>query len=1018
MFVFKEELGSVVVLRIVPVVVLVLLSGCGYHGCISQQDVMNDKIRSVVYTDPKRQGDGSRLHWVKVDLPMKDKNINLKVEHYGINFCSGAEVREVKLEASLGEEIVQGKPKKFTVDFPVPIMPGETIQFSLVPVRKFTVTNDICRNQDEDIYVVNVEDCINNLIGQERFINFSHKLEEKQGFMNAWYEVSKDNPAPPFVSGFYPHIIPGNVSEEELKKRFVNSEATTNTNSDEDGTYKYLCYNDYDIAAEVQKQKNVNSPVQGGNLSYTTWGLKKCVIKCQPFGEYGHRPGSTGVAPSCRRVCQKVDGEGGGGNAGVVEEVIDRSKLNSLEKQVLLARAKYQDRMDEFAVNVGCGVLRMGESSQHNRTSPRDTPTRASKGHAYHLVSYGASPNTGVLGTKVLPFVKVVTPEIKVVIPENGSIATLRQNASAAANTAASAEANEPDATMVTLEEAKKALPDVDEYLKLDQNYELKGQNGTGVSKIELQLEPKSTTSSSSSTSGGFFVVGSYKISVRKDCGPHMEKSLYYTFSEGYPDYDPGAANTHVIEFLKSDTTVIPSSHSNGGDLYYGVRDNGDGYDNNTGFFEIQATAPRKPPRVISHVVTWVEERVRTALYGTNKSNSVVANMYGHISRRGAFINLVNALLILYILINSLYFFLGFSKASIFQLFCIFAKIITVMYVIRPDSWTFFNDHLFNLFINAPKDLINIMTGDTGAAGDFGFMDGILFRFTVSQTWLQILALIFAGPIGWISVALIFWGLFVLVQCLFSAVVIYLVSMMLIALLLSIAPFFLICILFVRTKAIFDAWIKVLLQTAMQPVVVFSCIALLVQAINNVIYAMLNFQVCDSCVLSISLKIVDLCVLYFLVPMGIVPAAPVNDVVRELYNTGDAILIGLPGPFFNILIFIAIAHAARDFVISSGEMCSIMFGAFTNLSDVGSGAAQSLLSIVGMDRATGQMADHQERQAELHGRGAGAGREEGALSRAIPGERSESPAAQRRPVFVPQDPPSSFGGGGSRGGTS
>ncbi|MGN7678798.1 MAG: type IV secretion system protein [Anaplasma sp.] len=1003
-------------LRIVPVVLLMLLSGCGYHGCMSQQDVMNDKIRSVVYTNPKQRGDGSRLHWVKVDFPMKGKDINLKIEHHGINFCSDAEVSEVRLEASIGDAINSGKKKTFTVNFPVKIMPDETVQFSLVPVRRFTVTNDICRNQDEDIYVVDTEDCINNLMGQERFINFSHKLEEKHGFMNAWYEISKDNPAPPFVSGFYPHIISGNASEEEIKKQFSGDD-----DKNKEETYKHLCYNDYDIAAEVQKQgSGGSSSVKGGSLSYTAWGLKKCVIKCQPFGEYGYRPGSTGVAPSCRRVCQKVGGEGKADSA--VEEIIDRTKLGKLEQDVLAARAKYQNRMDEFAINVDCGVLQMGKSAQEeqsrkdSQSQNQGSNTRASRGHAYHLVSYGASSGTGVLGTKVLPFIKVG----RLLTLANNNNNTPKTVSGTVSTSQSSTTTNEPDVTMVTLEDTKKVLPDVENYLRLDQDYKLaqgQGQN-TDTTKIELTLEPKN---GNSSTSNGKFWVGSYRISVRKDCGPHMKNSLYYTFSEGYPNYEPGDKNnkTHVIDFLTSDAIKIPSNQSNDGDLYYGVLDNGDGYDNNTGFFEIQATAPRKPPRVISHIVSWVEERVRMALYGTNKSNSVVANMYGHISRRGAFINLVNALLILYILINSLYFFLGFSRASMFQLFCVFAKIIIVMYVIRPDSWTFFNDHLFNLFINAPKELINIMTGDTGAAGDFGFMDGILFRFAVSQTWLQILALIFAGPIGWISVALIFWGLFVLVQCLFSAVVIYLISMMLIALLLSIAPFFLICILFSRTKAIFDAWIKVLLQTAMQPVVIFSCIALLVQAVNNVIYAMLNFQVCDACVLSIDLKVTSLCLLNFLLPMGIVPAAPVNDVVRELYNTGDMILIGLPGPFFNILIFIAIAHAARDFVISSGEMCSIMFGAFTNLSDVGSGAAQSLLSIVGMDRMTGQMAAHQERQAELYGRGAGAGREGGAMSRAIPGGvgGQESPASRRRPVFVPQDPPSSFGGGGSGGGT-
>ena len=490
-----------------------------------------------------------------------------------------------------------------------------------------------------------------------------------------------------------------------------------------------------------------------------------------------------------------------------------------------------------------------------------------------------------------------------------------------------------------------------------------------------------------------------------------MSKSLVYGFFESYPSTEAAYASTKELDFMEPKTKI--SAENAARDLYIGVKDNGDGFDNNIGYFEIQAKVRKNPPRFFGHIAKWTEERVKTGLYGnkSDKTESVVHRLYRHISTSGPFTKMVNALLILYILLSSLYFFLGFSKSSLFQLVCMIAKIIVVMYVLRPDSWAFFNDHLFNFFIDGPKFLIGAMTGDVGSDGDFGFMDGILYRFGVSQTWIQLLALLFSGPVGWISVGLIFWGIIVLVQFLFQAIVIYLISIITIALLLSIAPYFLICVLFKRTKSIFDMWIKVLLQTAVQPVLIFSCIALLINAINDVIYAMLNFEVCDACIYNIDLKVTTLCILSFPLPIGVIPMTAINDTVRELYNTDMPVLLGLPGPVFNILIFVALANAARDFVLNSGEMCSIMFGAFTNLSEVGSTAAQSLLSTFGLDKATGRMLEHHRHQSALFDRGAGAGRDQRSITGPMAGgggAPSDGGGSRRRPVIHPQDPPSSF----------
>ena len=1002
-------------LRIIPVVFLMLLSGCGYHGCMSQQDAMNDTVRSVVYANPKQRSDGLQGSWVKVDFPVKDKDIKLEIEHYNVDFCHDAELPEVKLEAFPGDMLTPGKQKEFVVRFPVSIMPKDKIRFSLVPIRSFTVDDAICRNQDDDIYAADAEECKKRDIGQQRVINFSHKLVDKHGFMNSWYEVPKDAMASPFVAGFHPHIIPGKSDEESLKKGF----STTENKDDQ----KYLCYSDYDIKKEADGTTSGSSNTEVGTLSSTPRGMQYCVVRCQPFGRYGYRPGSRELPTGCYKSCVDYSkrGAASGSSSTASASTNDaEKKLNEVLTKVHDARARYVRAMDELAANEYCGVLKTVQSSvaASSSTGAQDVPKK--EYHAYHLLSY--DKGNGVLAT-VLPFVHKPQYSNQYTFKP---VSIKKENNSSIFASSSHNENGDDIASRVKLptkdDAVKAGFKDIDEYLELDRDYEVSTSGysyGIGMLVLPLKYTNGNTTGSSTASNNEKILVGSYKLKIKKDCGAYLEDSLYYTFSEGYPEYKPGdntgtSNKSHKLDFMKNSEIKIPKANNTGGDLYYGVRDNGDGTSNNMGHFEIKATIAKTPPKFFSHIVKWTEDRVRSALYGNKEGGkeSVIAGMYRHISTDGPFIRLVNALLILYVMISSLYFFLGFSRASIFQLFIIFAKIIIVVYVIRPDSWTFFNDHLFKLFTDGPKSFIAIMTGGVGNSNDFGFMDGILYRFSVSQTWIQLLALIFSGPVGWLTVVLIFWGLFLLVECMFSAVVIYLISIMLIALLLCIAPFFLICVLFKRTKAIFDAWIKVLLQTAMQPVLIFSCIALMVQIVNSVIYAMLNFQVCEACVLSLDLKIATLCVLRFLLPMGIVPIMPVSDVVRELYNTGDTILIGIPGPLFNVLIFVAVAHATRDFVISSGEMCSIMFGAFTNLSDVGENAAQALLSIVGMDKMTGHMAAQQKHQSSLFYRGAGAGREESFASRLMPTSQGMQPGAgaptKRKQIVHPADPPASF----------
>ncbi|WP_052689105.1 TrbL/VirB6 family protein, partial [Anaplasma phagocytophilum] len=885
---------------------LLILTGCGYHGCISQANVYEDTVRSVVFANSGEKGQkDSSKYWTKVDFPLSGKKLNLQVEHHHLNFCENAQIDAMELRISDSDPISAAKQKEFKFTFPVVIMPGEEIRFFLNPVNNFTIDDETCRNGKADIRVSDVGACLSSDIGNKYPLYFSSKLGGGSGYYNSWYKVAKGE-APYITDGIpeYLHISGGGL---------LKPSSPENLGKEQD---KLLCLNRGELEEYVDKlleeEKKANE-----------------------------------------------DSKEGTKNPAAEKEKRDK-KLAEVRAKVRGVREKFKSSMDAYSLNVHCKKLCSGIIDK----------SQECQGYHKLLQVQGEEERD------VIPFVKLKGNSFALSKLEKKELPKGMEKAQVPKEFARDFEDSK-------LEQAKAtgtAFGQSEDYLVLNRAYTVNTDSRKFVPKssskkgdeISLLVEvPKEVSGD---------IAGSYTLSAKKDCSAHIGKSLYYVFSEGPPTFEPGPNNkSRQIDFIDTGSVFIDAVGEKG-DLYFGIHDNGDGYENNVGYFEIHTKATKIPPRIFGHIVSWTEGKVRSALYGSSDADSVVHKLYRHISQSGPFMRMVNALLVLYVIVSALYFCFGFSKASIFQLFITVMKIMIVMYVLRPDSWTFFNDHLLSIFIDGPKFLIDAMTGGIGSGGDFGFMDGILYRFSVTQTWIQLLALIFAGPIGWLSVILIFWGIIVLIQFLFQAVVIYLVSIMTIALLLCIAPYFLICVLFKRTKSIFDMWIKVLLQTAMQPVLIFSCIALLVHAINEVIYAMLNFEVCDTCVFNIDLKLTTLCLLSFPLPIGIIPMIPITDTIREIHNTGEAMLIGLPGPIFNILIFLALVHAARDFVLNSGEMSSVMFGAFTNLSEVGTTAAQSLLSVVGLDRQTGQMLEQHQHQSELFSRGPGAGRQEGAFS--------------------------------------
>ncbi|QXK91862.1 type IV secretion system protein [Neoehrlichia mikurensis] len=890
-------------LKIAVLIFIFLLSGCGYHGCVSQNDVFFDIVKTIIPTKLRQDDSKQSILWVKSDAVLtKGSNIELRISHVGLDFCkdNSIDVKVVPDYKSNNSEIV------IPIDFPYNVMRGEKINFYLKPSIAGDITKEICESGcDDKICVIDEELCKEKRIDTKYSVNVN---AENGVFSNMLYPVNDQGVALPYWIDNYPVYTIFDGMSDNIK---IGSDNSRNDSLLKDDLW-YICASKENISKEIERLNNLSN--------------------------------------------------------GIGNKVV-RDAKSFVEEHYKLIFNKYRKIYTAYSVNEMCGNIYSLFSDIVNKY--------------YFITLMSNTVQDNISRFDVLPLVK-----LKV----NGKVIHNNKHF---------------DSKIVT------KFPNIKEYLLInysyefvddiifyDVNYDMLTPKLKSLNTISLVVDNQYQFNGENKKLGG-----SYDLKIVKDCSAHIENSLYYVISKDIPNIYPGDQGSTKLDFLHSNIINIPIDRP--GDLYYAVRDNGDGYHNNTGYFEIKAVIPKTIPKIISYVINWVKDQVYMALYSTDKhnANSTIRIIYDNITSNGSFIKTVNALLTLYLLISVLFFFIGFSRLSLFDIVVSVIKISIVIYVLRPESWVFFKDHLFDLFINAPIELIRIFTGNAG--GDFEFLDSLLYRFAFSQTWMQIFSLLFAGPVGWLSVFLILWGLITLMWCILISVITYLISILSIGLLLCIAPFFIICILFRRTKAIFDAWIKALLQTSVQPIIIFASLALLVQAIHSIVYNMLNFQVCDACVFNVTLTHgVTFCLLEFLLPIGFSPVSSFSENIRDAVNNDSVLFIGIPSALNNIIMFVIFSHAMKSFISIAGEMCTSIFGSFANLSSVADVATESFLSSFGGGRTYGMNIDRYKMSREMYNRGNDGNRDDGAFSQLSPVSRNI-----KRPnsaIQIPEKPPSSF----------
>ncbi|AZU37283.1 conjugal transfer protein TrbL [Wolbachia endosymbiont of Bemisia tabaci] len=465
---------------------------------------------------------------------------------------------------------------------------------------------------------------------------------------------------------------------------------------------------------------------------------------------------------------------------------------------------------------------------------------------------------------------------------------------------------------------------------------------------------------------------GGYYVEVTRSCNFDSGKKLYMHLGDN-PPLDPFAIKTNDfkeverLDKIKEDNVVyyaIDGSHLKDKEskkIYFGINvenvkkdditdKEAKYYENNK--YTVTLFVKRKINDFISSNVNEVFKFIKEEVIGDSVKDSYKGYARGLLQG-------VRALLILYVIFTIVGYMLGTIQLSKFDFIVRMMKIAFIAFAFSDRSWELFGTTLSRLFIDGSTYLVDSFSGYIGEGGKkFAFLDltaGVLFT---GETWLKFLSLMLSGPFGFIAFLAILYATFVFLRCIISATFKYVISTVLVAFLLSLAPLFIVFILFQQTKTLFDNWIKTLAHVSLQPVILFSSLSLLNQLMYSVLYNLTNFSACYQCLISVNFLSYDLCLMKSILPLGYSPGTSV-DVALSTGERAGGHFSALPIDLIQAFIYLIIASAMEAFVSISETMAQALFssgfGVAQSVSHISRRASQAMLSTVGLDDRTQNM---------------------------------------------------------------
>lgn len=216
-----------------------------------------------------------------------------------------------------------------------------------------------------------------------------------------------------------------------------------------------------------------------------------------------------------------------------------------------------------------------------------------------------------------------------------------------------------------------------------------------------------------------------------------------------------------------------------------------------------------------------------------------------------------NVLLIassIYVAIYGIFFTFGMVQITIHDLLVRLVKLGIINLLLSQDAWKYFDDIVVKFFNGAVDDVIlhvstlafNTATnvGPLVGTNPFDPLDQALIYVVSSKMAITLLATFATGPYGFIIGLILVMSLGSFLKALFNALWIYVMALVIRTIMFGMAPIFIVCILFSRTRHLFDGWLNQIVNATFQPIFLFTFFAFFVLLIKSCLQSLLAWDVC------------------------------------------------------------------------------------------------------------------------------------------------------------------------------
>jgi type IV secretion system protein VirB6 len=193
--------------------------------------------------------------------------------------------------------------------------------------------------------------------------------------------------------------------------------------------------------------------------------------------------------------------------------------------------------------------------------------------------------------------------------------------------------------------------------------------------------------------------------------------------------------------------------------------------------------------------------------------------------------------LVIYIIIYGLAFLAGAVQITVTDIVIRVLKVGLIVALFSETSWSFFNDNLFKIFVSGSDYLLTTVLGVTSTVGNvFGFIDPIFDRYGNGDVWalLAIQLLQIHNGLAFFA-CLAIYSMLIYLRAVLEVIISYCLAFLGLAVMISLAPFFIILILFEQTRSLFDNWLSTLFSYMLQPTVLLVFFLLIDQLMGEYI---------------------------------------------------------------------------------------------------------------------------------------------------------------------------------------